>query len=138
MNGEFCLIGQDSVKGWYQHNIDEGVLKPDPGQERVMARLQELSNKIASSMDKDGEGLLSRLIKGRQKPTSPKGVYVHGTVGRGKSFLMDGFYLNLPIARKLRVHFHGFMQHYHADMKKTGKRWRRRLDRGCQQSFRKI
>ena len=37
-------------------------------------------------------------------------------MGRGKSFLMDGFFLNLPVEKKMRAHFHGFMRHFHADM----------------------
>ena len=45
------------------------------------------------------------------------GLYLHGGVGRGKSFLMDGFFLNVRAERKMRAHFHQFMRRFHADMK---------------------
>ncbi len=62
--------------------------------------------------------MLNHLFVAADHKRCPQGLYIYGTVGRGKSFLMDGFYLNLPRTDKLRVHFHGFMRHFHADMKK--------------------
>ena len=50
------------------------------------------------------------------KPALPKGVYLWGAVGRGKSFLMDSFYLCVPLVRKRRVHFHHFMREIHREM----------------------
>ena len=50
------------------------------------------------------------------KPPLPKGVYLWGAVGRGKSFLMDSFYLCLPLVRKRRVHFHHFMREIHREL----------------------
>jgi cell division protein ZapE len=50
------------------------------------------------------------------KPPLPKGVYLWGAVGRGKSFLMDSFYLCVPLVRKRRVHFHHFMREIHREM----------------------
>jgi cell division protein ZapE len=50
------------------------------------------------------------------KPAPPKGVYLWGAVGRGKSFLMDSFYLCVPLVRKRRVHFHHFMREIHREM----------------------
>jgi cell division protein ZapE len=50
------------------------------------------------------------------KPELPRGVYLWGGVGRGKSFLMDSFYLCVPLVRKRRVHFHHFMREIHREM----------------------
>jgi cell division protein ZapE len=46
-----------------------------------------------------------------RRQTSPKGVYMWGGVGRGKTWLMDQFYESVPFRRKTRMHFHHFMQH---------------------------
>ncbi len=66
-----------------------------------------------SEYKKKRSSALRRLIV---KPALPKGVYLWGPVGRGKSFLMDAFYLCVPLVRKRRVHFHHFMREIHRDL----------------------
>lgn len=56
---------------------------------------------------------LKKLIA---RPPVPRGVYLWGGVGRGKSFLMDAFYAAVPIVRKTRVHFHEFMRGVHREL----------------------
>lgn len=51
-----------------------------------------------------------------RRPDVPRGVYLWGGVGRGKSFLMDAFYLTVPVKRKARVHFHEFMRGVHHEL----------------------
>ena len=48
---------------------------------------------------------------------APKGVYLYGGVGRGKSFLMDCFYESVPTKRKTRLHFHEFMREVHHELR---------------------
>jgi cell division protein ZapE len=50
------------------------------------------------------------------KPVIPRGVYMHGGVGRGKSFLMDCFFNAVPLQRKTRLHFHEFMREVHREL----------------------
>jgi cell division protein ZapE len=50
------------------------------------------------------------------RPPIPRGVYMHGGVGRGKSFLMDCFFQSVPLLRKTRLHFHEFMREVHREL----------------------
>ena len=58
----------------------------------------------------------STLTRIFNAPDVPRGVYLWGGIGRGKSFLMDSFFATVPIKRKTRVHFHAFMRNVHADL----------------------
>ncbi|MEM8593896.1 MAG: cell division protein ZapE, partial [Pseudomonadota bacterium] len=66
------------------------------------------------------KGVLTGVTKvfGSQRKTPEKGLYFWGGVGRGKTYLVDIFYDALPFKRKMRVHFHRFMQRIHADLKR--------------------
>ncbi len=57
------------------------------------------------------QGLFGRLFADKDEP--PRGLYVHGEVGRGKTMLMDLFFQNCPVAHKRRAHFHEFMADVH-------------------------
>ncbi|MFA7438154.1 cell division protein ZapE [Castellaniella sp.] len=59
----------------------------------------------------------NRLKKLFLHPEVPRGVYLWGGVGRGKSFLMDAFYLTVPVKRKVRLHFHEFMRSAHQQIR---------------------
>jgi cell division protein ZapE len=90
----------------YRKSVATGALKPDAAQERAAARLQELSR--ALSRYRPGW----RLFGGRGEP--PRGLYIWGDVGRGKSMLMDLFFGEATIAAKRRIHFNAFMAETHA------------------------
>ena len=65
-----------------------GELSPDPVQESVIARLQALASALAAP-GREPRGLLDRLLSRDEPVTGPRGIYLHGGVGRGKSMLMD-------------------------------------------------
>ena len=93
----------------YQALVTKGELRPDPEQAAAAARLQRLAVEL-EGVPKRGSTLW-RLM-GR-KPAAPRGVYLWGGVGRGKSMLMDLFFHHLKIDRKRRVHFGAFMLEIH-------------------------
>ena len=88
----------------YEELIAAGELRPDADQRRAAVRLSRLEDELEA--EKSG-GLFSQWF-GR-KDEAPRGVYMWGGVGRGKSMLMDLFVSTLSIAEKRRVHFHAFM-----------------------------
>lgn len=99
----------------YAALIAEGKLTGDPAQERVSAALERLSQAL------DGYTPARKSLFGRRKANgAPRGLYIHGPVGRGKSMLMDMFFESVAFEPKRRVHFHDFMAEVHAAVK----RWR--------------
>ncbi|MBT6510357.1 MAG: cell division protein ZapE, partial [Rhodospirillaceae bacterium] len=89
-----------------------GELSPDPVQESVAARLQALASALAAPR-RETRGLIGRLLSRDEPANGPRGIYLHGGVGRGKSMLMDLFFETVPVTAKRRVHFHAFMQEVH-------------------------
>src|SRR6478672_1165398 len=87
----------------YERLVASGQLKPDPDQRRAAERLAALQKELESG---SGGGLFSQWFA---RKSQPRGVYLWGGVGRGKSMLMDLFVGTLGIAEKRRVHFHEFM-----------------------------
>jgi cell division protein ZapE len=82
----------------------------DHAQIAALDRLQQLADELAQ-FRAARRSTLKRLFA---MPDVPRGVYLWGGVGRGKSFLMDAFYATAPARRKTRVHFHAFMRDVHA------------------------
>ena len=90
----------------YRKAISSGALKPDALQEQAAIKLQALSRALRRY--KPGWSLFG----GRRTP--PRGLYIWGDVGRGKSMLMDLFFEEAPVEAKRRVHFNAFMVETHA------------------------
>jgi cell division protein ZapE len=90
--------------------VAAGKLKPDPDQAEIARRLDRLAEELTRA--EAGPGWGARLF-GRKPAEPPRGVYLWGGVGRGKSMLMDLFFAHARIERKRRVHFHEFMQECH-------------------------
>lgn len=89
-------------------------ITPDPAQQRAAERLDQLHAKLLAFKNSRSNRL--RKILSRAQP--PRGLFLWGGVGRGKSFLMDAFYDSVPYRRKRRVHFHAFMQEVHEALKR--------------------
>ena len=84
----------------------------DAAQVAALDRLQRLADEL-TEFRAARKSTLTRIFNA---PDVPRGVYLWGGVGRGKSFLMDSFFATVPIKRKTRVHFHAFMRNVHADL----------------------
>lgn len=97
----------------YADRVSKGILTADPAQEHALELLDKLHDDLIDYNPKPG-WLRSGLFGVPPKP--PKGIYMFGGVGRGKSMLMDLFFETSKIRRKRRVHFHAFMQQVHNDM----------------------
>src|SRR5439155_1522397 len=84
----------------------------DHAQAAALDRLQQLADEL-TAFRSARESTLRRLFA---PPDVPRGVYLWGGVGRGKTFLMDSFYASVGVRRKTRVHFHAFMRDVHAEL----------------------
>jgi cell division protein ZapE len=96
----------------YEALIAQRELRPDREQAAAAERLAALQQQLESP---GARGLFSRLLGSR--PAPPRGIYMWGGVGRGKSMLLDLFHESLEIADKRRVHFHEFMLEVHARLR---------------------
>lgn len=100
----------------YVEKVRKGTLKSDQAQQKVVNLLDQLCSELATytPVDSFSGGILHSFKKLWQKPIEkPKGIYLVGSVGRGKSMLMDLFYHHVPVEKKIRTHFHVFMQKVH-------------------------
>src|SRR4051812_12248584 len=96
----------------YEASLAKRGFISDPAQWRAVERLQRLYEEWSAYKARRSNALKRLLVK----PELPKGVYLWGPVGRGKSFLMDAFFLCVPLVRKRRVHFHHFMREIHREL----------------------
>jgi cell division protein ZapE len=96
----------------YQSLISSGAIEPDAAQAEVAEAFAALEQRLASYKPSRKNGLLGRLFADKNGG-SPRGLYVHGEVGRGKTMLMDLFFQASPISHKRRAHFHEFMADVH-------------------------
>ncbi|MAC58280.1 MAG: cell division protein ZapE, partial [Novosphingobium sp.] len=94
----------------YEALVATGELRSDPEQEAAAERLNRLQRELYKTAS--SKGLIGKLLGKKAEP--PRGIYMWGGVGRGKSMLMDLFIQTLDIPEKRRVHFHAFMLEVHA------------------------
>ncbi|MEQ6436966.1 cell division protein ZapE [Comamonas sp. w2-DMI] len=101
-----------NVKQAYEAELAAKGFHSDPAQLRAVEALQRCADDWAAYKQRRSNAL-KKLIN---HPDLPKGVYMYGGVGRGKSFLMECFFNAVPIKRKVRLHFHEFMREVHREM----------------------
>lgn len=102
-----------SVHSEYASELRARGHASDPAQLRAVDALERCATEWAAFKEKRSNPL-KKLIN---RPDVPRGVYMHGGVGRGKSFLMDCFYSAVPLQRKTRLHFHEFMREVHRELR---------------------
>jgi cell division protein ZapE len=101
-----------TVKQIYEAELALRGYTSDPAQLRAIEALERCALEWTSFKEKRSNAL-KKLIN---RPDIPRGVYMFGGVGRGKSFLMDCFYNAVPLKRKTRLHFHEFMREVHREL----------------------
>jgi cell division protein ZapE len=101
-----------SFRAEYQAQVSSGAIEPDAAQAEIAEAYAALDQRLASYRPTRRQGLLGRLFGG-DKDETPRGLYIHGEVGRGKTMLMDLFFQHSSVAHKRRAHFHEFMAEVH-------------------------
>lgn len=101
-----------TVTELYQQTLAERGFKADAAQLRAIEALQRCQDEWIAYKSRRSNAVTKLLVR----PPIPRGVYMYGGVGRGKSFLMDCFFQAVPLTRKTRLHFHEFMREVHREL----------------------
>ena len=101
-----------SFHAHYQALVSSGAIEPDAAQAEAAEAFAGLEQRLASYKPVRKQGLLGRLFADKDE-APPRGLYVHGDVGRGKTMLMDMFFQQSLVVHKRRAHFHEFMAEVH-------------------------
>jgi cell division protein ZapE len=96
----------------YEALVTSGAIEPDAAQREVAEAFSELEQRLSHYKPARKQGLFGRLFADKNE-APPRGLYVHGEVGRGKTMLMDLFFQDSPVEHKRRAHFHEFMTEVH-------------------------
>ena len=117
----------------YDALVAAGTIERDPAQARLVARLDALTRALHERRLVLHHGrpamksaAFGWLFRSRQPQPAPRGLYIWGSVGRGKTMLMDLFHQSLAVDHKRRSHFHAYM----ADVHERIHAWRQKLKRG--------
>jgi len=101
----------------YERDLQKDGFMEDPAHRMAVDKLQSLYDALIEDEKQRAKKTYRFFGKFKKKNIEPvKGLYFWGGVGRGKTYLMDNFYESLPFDRKMRIHFHRFMQRVHAEL----------------------
>jgi len=100
------------VRQLYEATLAQRGYEADPAQLRAIASLERCEREWSDYKARRSNAIAKLL----RHPPLPRGVYMYGGVGRGKSFLMDSFFNAVPLQRKTRLHFHEFMREVHREL----------------------
>jgi cell division protein ZapE len=109
----------------YRALVAKRGFESDPAQADLIRKLDALAAKLKAYKAEGKPNGFSRLF-GMKSAGSPRGLYIYGPVGRGKTMLMDMFFDVVEMPRKRRAHFHAFMADVHARLNE----WRQLRKRG--------
>jgi cell division protein ZapE len=102
-----------AVRLRYEAMAERGELQPDERQRDLADALDALLRALCEQEQASKKSALGWLLSRGSKREAPRGLYIHGAVGRGKTLLMDLFFAAAPTPAKRRVHFHAFMAEVH-------------------------
>ncbi len=97
-----------TVAAAYREKLQSGEITPDAAQAKAVEALSRLEGELNALAE---PGFSLPFLNRKREP--PRGVYLYGPVGRGKSMLMDLFFASAPVEKKRRAHFHAFMAEVH-------------------------
>jgi cell division protein ZapE len=106
------LSTPDSFRQHYQALVSSGTIERDAAQARIADAFAALEQRLSGYKPARKHGLLGRLFRDKDEEP-PRGLYIHGEVGRGKTMLMDLFFQSSAVEHKRRAHFHEFMADVH-------------------------
>src|SRR5579875_1734353 len=115
---------QLSPSARYQEGVTAHRWNTDPAQLAVLPEFDRMQAALCAQTNGNGSSLFGRLkslLGSEERPAVP-GLYLWGSVGRGKTFLMDLFAASLPHGVALRRHFHRFMGEVHEQLRELGER----------------
>jgi cell division protein ZapE len=101
-----------NVSEYYENELQTRGYQSDAAQLAAVDRLQLCYDEWAAYKSRRSNAFKKLIVH----PELPRGVYMWGGVGRGKSFLMDSFFAVVPLNRKTRLHFHEFMREVHREL----------------------